>query len=236
MRATRHRFEIMSLPRNTLDTLEDHLETERFRGYDPYDALTSPLFRLPVFRSSKWVRLAAEQALKRSAINLRPLLRIPKGYNPVTLAFVLEACAYRSRCRPRARRCVPGTRGRVSCGTQATAHGRIQRGLLGLPVRLGSPIWAPSRRHPDDRRDRDRHELAVHRTSRARTRGGAGDVRKRRTVRTCGSIEIRRGRRHVLLGLLPRRHAARPERDDERRAPLRADVFGDGRRLVPGAR
>jgi hypothetical protein len=100
MNATRHRFEIMSLLRNTLETLEDHLETERFRGYDPYDALTSPLFRLPVFRSSKWVRLAAEQALKRSAINLRPLLRIPKGYNPVTLAFVLEACAYRSRVDP----------------------------------------------------------------------------------------------------------------------------------------
>jgi hypothetical protein len=100
MSATRRRFEIMMLLRNTLETLEDHLETERFRGYDPYDALTSPLFRLPLFRSSKWIRLAAEQALKRSAINLRPLLRIPKGYNPVTLAFVLEACAYRSRVDP----------------------------------------------------------------------------------------------------------------------------------------
>jgi hypothetical protein len=29
-------------------------------------------------------------------VNVRPLLRIPKGYNPVTLAFVLEASAYRA--------------------------------------------------------------------------------------------------------------------------------------------
>jgi len=80
----------------SLNRLEAHLEAERFRGYDPYDALTSPLSRLPVLRSSKWLRIAAEQALKRSAVNLRPLLRIPKGYNPVTLAFVLEGSAYRA--------------------------------------------------------------------------------------------------------------------------------------------
>ena len=73
---------------------------ERFRGYDPYDALTSPLFRLPVLRSSKWFRIAGEQALKRSPLNLRPLLRIPKGYNPVTLALVLEASAHRARAEP----------------------------------------------------------------------------------------------------------------------------------------
>jgi len=73
---------------------------ERLRGYDPYDALMSPLFRLPVFRSSRVIRLAGEQALKRSPVNLRPLLRIPKGYNPVTLALVLEASAYRALAEP----------------------------------------------------------------------------------------------------------------------------------------
>src|SRR6476619_7566287 len=78
----------------SLNRLEAHLVAERFRGYDPYDALMSPLFRLPVFRSSRVIRIAGEQALKRSPINLRPLLRIPKGYNPVTLALVLEASAY----------------------------------------------------------------------------------------------------------------------------------------------
>jgi hypothetical protein len=97
--ASRDRFDITSIVRS-LDRLEAHLEAERFRGYDPYDALSSPIFRLPVLRSSRWLRIAAEQALKRSPVNLRPLLRIPKGYNPVTLAFVLEASAYRSRTDP----------------------------------------------------------------------------------------------------------------------------------------
>jgi hypothetical protein len=80
--------------------LEAYLEREEYRGWDPYDALTSPLFRLPVLRSSKWPRLGATQILKRAPVNLRPLLRIPKGYNPVTLAFVLEASAYRATADP----------------------------------------------------------------------------------------------------------------------------------------
>lgn len=86
--------------KQSLDLLEAYLVRERFRGWDPYDALTSPLFRLPVLRSSKWIRIAAEQALKRSPVNFRPLLRIPKGYNPVTLALVLEASVWRALTDP----------------------------------------------------------------------------------------------------------------------------------------
>lgn len=83
-----------------LERLESYLVQQRFRGYDPYDALTSPLFRLPVLSSSRWIRIAAVQALKRSPLNLRPLLRIPKGYNPVTVALVLEASVYRALAEP----------------------------------------------------------------------------------------------------------------------------------------
>ena len=96
----RDRSRMSEIVAKSLNRLEEHLVEERFRGYDPYDALTSPLFSLPVFRSSRVIRLGAEQALKRSPINLRPLLRIPKGYNPVTLALVLEASAYRSLAEP----------------------------------------------------------------------------------------------------------------------------------------
>lgn len=91
------RLEIKNAVERSLERLESYIVAERFRGYDPYDALTSPVFRLPALRSSKWLRIAAEQALKRSPYNIRPLLGIPKGYNPVTLAFVLEASAYRAR-------------------------------------------------------------------------------------------------------------------------------------------
>lgn len=91
--------EIAALEPN-LDRLEQYIARQQFRGWDPYDALTSPLFRLPVLRSSRWIRIAAEQALKRSPLNLRPVLGISKGYNPVTLAFVLEASAYRAASDP----------------------------------------------------------------------------------------------------------------------------------------
>jgi hypothetical protein len=99
---------------SSLDKLEAYLVGQRYRGWDPYDALMSPLFRLPVLRSSKWIRVGAEQALKRLPFNIRPLLGIAKGYNPVTLAFVLEGSVYRAATDPervdvhraRARECI----------------------------------------------------------------------------------------------------------------------------------
>jgi hypothetical protein len=84
----------------SLSELESYLLRERFRGYDPYDTLMSPLFRLPVLRSSKVVRFSAQQLGKRLPVNLRPLLRVPKGYNPVTLGLVIEGSAYLARAQP----------------------------------------------------------------------------------------------------------------------------------------
>ena len=73
---------------------EEYIARERYRGYDPYDALSSPLFGLPVLRSHPWLRFAAQQTLKRLPVNVRPLLGIRKGYNPVTLGLVAQAHAY----------------------------------------------------------------------------------------------------------------------------------------------
>jgi len=78
---------------------EAYLIREGYRGYDPYDALLSPLFRLPVLRSTVARRLA-QQALRRLPVNVRPLLMIKKGYNPVTLALALQAYAYLSVADP----------------------------------------------------------------------------------------------------------------------------------------
>ncbi|MDW8465930.1 MAG: hypothetical protein RML35_07065 [Chloroherpetonaceae bacterium] len=75
----------------SLRRLEQHIHQAAYRGYDPYDALTSPFFKLPFLRRQKWIRWAAQQTLKRLPINLRPLLFIPKGYNPVTLGLCLQA-------------------------------------------------------------------------------------------------------------------------------------------------
>src|SRR5918995_2894616 len=84
----------------SLTQLESYLLRERLRGYDPYDTLMSPAFRLPVLRSSKVVRFGAQQLGRRLPFNLRPLLRIPKGYNPVTLGLVIEGSAYLARVQP----------------------------------------------------------------------------------------------------------------------------------------
>ncbi len=61
-----------------------------FEGYDPYDALLSPLSKpLP-----KWGRILFTQALLRLPFNPRPLLGIPKTVNPKALGLLLSAAAY----------------------------------------------------------------------------------------------------------------------------------------------
>jgi hypothetical protein len=91
---------IAPLTLRSLSELESYLVRERFRGYDPYDTLMSPLFRLPILRSSKVVRFGAQQLGRRLPVNLRPLLRIRKGYNPVTLGLVIEGSARLAHVQP----------------------------------------------------------------------------------------------------------------------------------------
>ena len=73
---------------------EAYVRDVGMRGYDPYDALTSPLFRLPGLRSSRLIRRGSQQLLRRVPINVRPLLGIRPGLSPVTVALVLQAMAY----------------------------------------------------------------------------------------------------------------------------------------------
>lgn len=79
---------------SALHKLIRHIESEHYKGFDPYDALKSPLFRLPVLRSNKILRFGAQQLVKRFPINMRPLLAVPKGYNPVTLGLCLQGYSY----------------------------------------------------------------------------------------------------------------------------------------------
>lgn len=80
--------------------LLNYIERENYKGYDPYDTLKSPLFKLPFFRKSKWIRFGTQQLVKRSPLNLRPLLRIPPGYNPVTLGLCIQAYSNLIRAFP----------------------------------------------------------------------------------------------------------------------------------------
>lgn len=62
--------------------LLDAIRAEQFAGHDPFDMLNSRLLQATPLYRSEWVRLAWLQLGKRSPLNLRPLLGVPKRRNP----------------------------------------------------------------------------------------------------------------------------------------------------------
>ena len=66
---------------------------EGLKGHDPYDALLSPLFRIPILRSRWLPRFAAQQIVLRSKVNLRGILRVPSQLNPVTVGLYVQGLA-----------------------------------------------------------------------------------------------------------------------------------------------
>ncbi len=62
-----------------------------WKGYDPYDALNSRILKFIPFSRSRIIRLGLTQVLKRSPLNFRPLLLVPKTQNPKAMALFLMA-------------------------------------------------------------------------------------------------------------------------------------------------
>ena len=83
--------------KQSYDRLFAYCEREDFAGYDPFDGLNSVLFQLTPLKHVRFARLALLQAVKRSPIDLRPILGVKKGVNPKGLA--LFALAELSRYR-----------------------------------------------------------------------------------------------------------------------------------------
>ncbi len=67
-----------------------YMEEADYQGYDPYDALRAPLWRVWPLSSCRLARRLGQQLVLRSPLNLRPLLGIRPGRNPVTLGLALE--------------------------------------------------------------------------------------------------------------------------------------------------
>ncbi|MFC1896916.1 delta-aminolevulinic acid dehydratase [Thermodesulfobacteriota bacterium] len=65
-----------------------YIESDDFRGYDPYDALNSPSLKALSY-NSKYLRILFTQVLKRLPLNFRPLIGIKKGLNPKGLSLFL---------------------------------------------------------------------------------------------------------------------------------------------------
>ena len=71
-----------------------YCRAQGFAGYDPYDGLNSRLFQSTPFKKSRVARLAWTQFHKRSPMNFRSLMGIPRERNAKAIAlFALAALA-----------------------------------------------------------------------------------------------------------------------------------------------
>ncbi|HTR39634.1 MAG TPA: hypothetical protein VMH80_27360 [Bryobacteraceae bacterium] len=82
-----HLAEVESTARKLLA----YCQTNNWAGYDPYDALNCRLLTALPLLDSRIPRLVLTQTLKRSPINVRRLLQIPKTQNPKGIALFLAA-------------------------------------------------------------------------------------------------------------------------------------------------
>jgi hypothetical protein len=71
--------------------LLDYCRANDWAGYEPYDVLNSPIVNALPFLDSRLPRLALTQFLKRSPINVRRLLGVPRTQNPKALSLFLSA-------------------------------------------------------------------------------------------------------------------------------------------------
>lgn len=79
------------------DRLMENCRAAEFSGFDPFDGLESRVFRSTPFRRFRASRLVWQQLIKRSPVNLRPLLMVPKGLNSKGLALFALAAISRAR-------------------------------------------------------------------------------------------------------------------------------------------
>jgi len=77
---------------SALQSLESWIEDQGFRGWDPHDALNSPLIRRLTLHN-RYAAIVWLQLLRRSPLNLRPLLAIPKDYNAKGMGLFLASYA-----------------------------------------------------------------------------------------------------------------------------------------------
>lgn len=74
----------------SLASLEAYVESRLWKGYDPYDALNSPLL-MACSLNRPLLRIVYTQTLKRLPINLRKLLMIEEECNPKSMGLFLAS-------------------------------------------------------------------------------------------------------------------------------------------------
>jgi hypothetical protein len=67
--------------------LSDWVVRNNYKGYDTFDGLNSWLLR-PLTLETKLLRTVLQQGVRRSPLNLRPIIGIPKGYSSKGMGFL----------------------------------------------------------------------------------------------------------------------------------------------------
>lgn len=75
---------------NSFNRLRTYCEKEDFKGWDPFDGLNSKVFQALPFKHWAFARLVWIQGFKRSPINFRRMLLVPKVYNSMGIALFLS--------------------------------------------------------------------------------------------------------------------------------------------------
>ena len=86
---------------NSFSRLKTYCEAENYKGWDPYDGLNSAIFQATPFKDWDIARLVLIQLCKRSPVNLRPLLRVPKQHNAKGVGLFLNGYCnlYKLACK-----------------------------------------------------------------------------------------------------------------------------------------
>lgn len=74
---------------NITNGLLSGLRDDSYAGYDPFDLLNSRILKASPFYKSELIRLVWIQFGKRSPINFRPLLSVPKKRNPKGVGLII---------------------------------------------------------------------------------------------------------------------------------------------------
>jgi hypothetical protein len=76
--------------KKSFNLLKYYCEYQNFAGWDPYDGLNSKVFQATPFKKWDLARLMWIQGFKRSPINFRKLLLVPKQHNAKGIALFLN--------------------------------------------------------------------------------------------------------------------------------------------------
>ena len=77
----------MSLFQTAYDELFSWCRTRDFAGHDPFDALNSSVFQATPLAQSRNARFIWTQLVKRSPVDVRPVVRVPAGRNAKGVAL-----------------------------------------------------------------------------------------------------------------------------------------------------